>query len=194
MEVKNLSYTHNQKQFFSNISFNTVDNPLIVIEGKNGTGKSTLLKVILGIKKIQLGQVICDESIGYVPDSSEAYFIGMSPQILFHFLKKQFDISDDVFDSRLADLKKRFNIKDNLMSKTIQNLSLGEKKKVMIIAAFLTEPKLYIMDEPFSGLDENSLIELSNLISDSLNRGKGFIIVTHGYDDLLPNEKKMIYL
>lgn len=194
MEAKNLSYTHNQKQFFSNITFNTADNPLIVIEGKNGTGKSTLLKVLLGIRKIQSGQVISDESIGYVPDSSETYFVGMSPQVLFHFLKKQFSISEDVFERRLSDLKKRFNFRDQLMSKAIQTLSLGEKKKVMLISAFLTDPELFVMDEPFSGLDENSLRELATLISDSLNEGKEFIIVTHGHDELLPSQKEMIYL
>ncbi|MCK3942262.1 ATP-binding cassette domain-containing protein [Streptococcus suis] len=194
MEVKNLSYTHNQKKIFSNISFNTADNPLIVIEGKNGTGKSTLLKVLLGIRKIQSGQVISDESIGYVPDSSETYFVGMSPQVLFHFLKRQFAISEAVFEKRLSDLIKRFNFSESLMSKTIQNLSLGEKKKVMLISAFLIEPKLFVMDEPFSGLDENSLEELSILITDSLKQGKVFIIVTHGYDELLPSQKQMIYL
>lgn len=85
MEVKNLSYAYGPKQLFSNISFNTVDTPLVIIEGKNGSGKSTLLKVLLGIKKVQSGQVISGDSIGYVPDSSEVYFVGMSPEVLFHF-------------------------------------------------------------------------------------------------------------
>lgn len=194
MEVKNLSYAYGQKQLFSNISFNTVDTPLVIIEGKNGSGKSTLLKVLLGIKKVQSGQVISEDSIGYVPDSSEVYFVGMSPEVLFHFLKKQFRIEDTYFTNRLTELKEKFNVNDSTMSQTIQSLSLGEKKKIMLIATFLTDAKLYVMDEPFSGLDENSLKELYELIRQSLQSGKEFIIVTHGYSDKLPAQRKMIYL
>lgn len=80
------------------------------------------------------------------------------------------------------------------MSQTIQSLSLGEKKKIMLIATFLTDAKLYVMDEPFSGLDENSLKELYELIGQSLQSGKEFIIVTHGHSDKLPAQSKTIYL
>lgn len=194
MEVKELSYRFGQRLLFNNLTFNTVDNPLIIIEGKNGSGKSTLLKVLLGILRTQSGSVVASESIGYVPDSSEPYFVGMSPEVLFVFIQKQFRIERNFFEKHLSELKERFRLDNSIISKSILSLSLGERKKVMLIASFLTDAQLFIMDEPFSGLDEASLSELFKLISELLNVGKTFIIVTHGYSDKFSEKRKIIYL
>ena len=194
MKVENISYKINSQILFNNISFDTSNSGLTLITGKNGSGKSTLLKVLLGIVHPSSGSLISNEKISYVPDSSDNYFIGLSPNLLFEFLKKQFFIETNLFNRRLKELREQFYLNEKLMTQTIQSLSLGEKKKVMLIAAFLLDSDLYVMDEPLSGLDQISVENLLQLMEQKINLGKHFIIVSHERQEILPTVDQIISL
>lgn len=194
MKVDQLTYRTPTKTLFANLSFDSSTDPLIVIEGKNGSGKSTLLKLCLGLEKPTSGTVSLDQKVGYVPDSSELYFVGMSPKVFFSFLQTNLQLEERDFYEKLARLKESFSFSESLMTSSIQSLSLGEKKKVMLMAAFLLDPPLYLMDEPFSGLDQDSLTVLADLIAKQLSVGKEFVIVTHGYRDYLSQVGRVISL
>lgn len=194
MKVENISYKINSRILFNNISFDTSNSGLTLITGKNGSGKSTLLKVLLGIVHPSSGSLISNEKISYVPDSSDNYFIGLSPNLLFEFLKKQFFIETNLFNRRLKELREQFYLNEKLMTQTIQSLSLGEKKKVMLIAAFLLDSDLYVMDEPLSGLDQISVENLVQLMERKINVGKHFIIVSHERQEILPVVSQIISL
>ena len=194
MKVENISYRINSRILFNNISFDTSNSGLTLITGKNGSGKSTLLKVLLGIVQPYSGSLISEEKVSYVPDSSDNYFIGLSPNLLFEFLQKQFFIETNLFNRRLKELREQFYLNEKLMTQTIQSLSLGEKKKVMLIAAFLLDSDLYIMDEPLSGLDQISVENLLQLMEQKINLGKHFIIVSHERQEILPTVDQVISL
>ena len=194
MKVENISYRINSRILFNNISFDTSNSGLTLITGKNGSGKSTLLKVLLGIVQPYSGSLISEEKVSYVPDSSDNYFIGLSPNLLFEFLQKQFFIETNLFEERLRELREQFYLNEKLMTQTIQSLSLGEKKKVMLIAAFLLDSDLYIMDEPLSGLDKISVENLLQLMEQKINVGKHFIIVSHERQEILPTVDQIISL
>ena len=194
MKVENISYRINSRILFNNISFDTSNSGLTLITGKNGSGKSTLLKVLLGIVQPYSGSLISEEKVSYVPDSSDNYFIGLSPNLLFEFLQKQFFIETNLFEERLRELREQFYLNEKLMTQTIQSLSLGEKKKVMLIAAFLLDSDLYIMDEPLSGLDQISVENLVQLMEQKINVGKHFIIVSHERQEILPTVDQIISL
>lgn len=194
MKVENISYRVNSRILFDHISFDTSNSGLTLITGKNGAGKSTLLKVLLGIVQPYSGTLISDEKVSYVPDSSDNYFIGLSPNLLFEFLQKQFFIETNLFEERLRELREQFDLNEKLMTQTIQSLSLGEKKKVMLIAAFLLDSDLYVMDEPLSGLDQVSVENLIHLIEQKINLGKHFIIVSHERQEILPTVDQIISL
>ena len=194
MKVENISYRINSRILFNNISFDTSNSGLTLITGKNGSGKSTLLKVLLGIVHPSSGSFISNEKISYVPDSSDNYFIGLSPNLLFEFLQKQFFIETNLFEERLRELREQFYLNEKLMTQTIQSLSLGEKKKVMLIAAFLLDSDLYVMDEPLSGLDQISVENLLHLMEQKINLGKHFIIVSHERQEILPTVDQIISL
>ena len=194
MKVENISYRINSRILFNNISFDTSNSGLTLITGKNGSGKSTLLKVLLGIVQPYSGSLISEEKVSYVPDSSDNYFIGLSPNLLFEFLKKQFFIETNLFNRRLKELREQFYLNEKLMTQTIQSLSLGEKKKVMLIAAFLLDSDLYVMDEPLSGLDQISVENLLQLMEQKINLGKHFIIVSHERQEILPTVDQIISL
>ena len=194
MKVENISYRINSRILFNNISFDTSNSGLTLITGKNGSGKSTLLKVLLGIVQPYSGSLISEEKVSYVPDSSDNYFIGLSPNLLFEFLQKQFFIETNLFEKRLRELREQFYLNEKLMTQTIQSLSLGEKKKVMLIAAFLLDSDLYVMDEPLSGLDQISVENLLQLMEQKINLGKHFIIVSHERQEILPTVDRIISL
>ena len=194
MKVENISYKINSQILFNNISFDTSNSGLTLITGKNGSGKSTLLKVLLGIVQPYSGSLISEEKVSYVPDSSDNYFIGLSPNLLFGFLQKQFFIETNLFEERLRELREQFYLNEKLMTQTIQSLSLGEKKKVMLIAAFLLDSDLYVMDEPLSGLDQISVENLLQLMEQKINLGKHFIIVSHERQEILPTVDQIISL
>lgn len=194
MKVENISYRINSRILFNNISFDTSNSGLTLITGKNGSGKSTLLKVLLGIVQPYSGSLISKEKVSYVPDSSDNYFIGLSPNLLFGFLQKQFFIETNLFEERLRELREQFYLNEKLMTQTIQSLSLGEKKKVMLIAAFLLDSDLYVMDEPLSGLDQISVENLLHLMEQKINLGKHFIIVSHERQEILPTVDQIISL
>ncbi len=194
MKVENISYRINSRILFNNISFDTSNSGLTLITGKNGSGKSTLLKVLLGIVQPYSGSLISEEKVSYVPDSSDNYFIGLSPNLLFEFLQKQFFIETNLFEERLRELREQFYLNEKLMTQTIQSLSLGEKKKVMLIAAFLLDSDLYVMDEPLSGLDQISVENLLQLMEQKINLGKHFIIVSHERQEILPTVDQVISL
>lgn len=194
MKVENISYRINSRILFNNISFDTSNSGLTLITGKNGSGKSTLLKVLLGIVQPHSGSLIFEEKVSYVPDSSDNYFIGLSPNLLFGFLQKQFFIETNLFEERLRELREQFYLNEKLMTQTIQSLSLGEKKKVMLIAAFLLDSDLYVMDEPLSGLDQISVENLLQLMEQKINLGKHFIIVSHERQEILPTVDQIISL
>ena len=194
MKVENISYRINSRILFNNISFDTSNSGLTLITGKNGSGKSTLLKVLLGIVQPYSGSLISEEKVSYVPDSSDNYFIGLSPTLLFEFLQKQFFIETNLFEERLRELREQFYLNEKLMTQTIQSLSLGEKKKVMLIAAFLLDSDLYVMDEPLSGLDQISVENLLQLMEQKINLGKHFIIVSHERQEILPTVDQVISL
>lgn len=194
MKVENISYRINSRILFNNISFDTSNSGLTLITGKNGSGKSTLLKVLLGIVQPYSGSLISEEKVSYVPDSSDNYFIGLSPNLLFEFLQKQFFIETNLFEERLRELREQFYLNEKLMTQTIQSLSLGEKKKVMLIAAFLLDSDLYVMDEPLSGLDQISVENLLQLMEQKINLGKYFIIVSHERQEILPTVDQIISL
>ena len=194
MKVENISYRINSRILFNNISFDTSNSGLTLITGKNGSGKSTLLKVLLGIVQPYSGSLISKEKVSYVPDSSDNYFIGLSPNLLFEFLQKQFFIETNLFEERLRELREQFYLNEKLMTQTIQSLSLGEKKKVMLIAAFLLDSGLYVMDEPLSGLDQISVENLLQLMEQKINLGKHFIIVSHERQEILLTVDQIISL
>ena len=196
LRAKNITKTYDagKKIALQDFNIEVPQGSIYGLLGPNGAGKSTLLKVLLGIVQPYSGSLISDEKVSYVPDSSDNYFIGLSPNLLFGFLQKQFFIETNLFEERLRELREQFYLNEKLMTQTIQSLSLGEKKKVMLIAAFLLDSDLYVMDEPLSGLDQVSVENLIHLIEQKINLGKHFIIISHERQEILPTVDQIISL
>lgn len=155
-----------------------IDSGINILQGKNGVGKSTLLKIILGMIPLEKGKILVYDKMGYVPDSSELYFGELTPQNLFTLLC---DESQNKVKS-VETMEKFINIFEfdsSILNKRIKKLSLGQIKKVMIVAGHLNVSSLILMDEPFSGLDSESL----NRFIEFLNQSDiTYLIVSHEMD------------
>lgn len=155
-----------------------IDSGINILQGKNGVGKSTLLKIILGMIPLEKGKILVHDKMGYVPDSSELYFGELTPQNLFTLLC---DESQNKVKS-VETMEKFINIFEfdsSILNKRIKKLSLGQRKKVMIVAGHLNVSSLILMDEPFSGLDSESLSRFIEFLNQS---DITYLIVSHEMD------------
>lgn len=177
------------KPVLHDITFSVRKGEMIGLIGLNGAGKSTTIKNILcllrphkGIVRIQ-GITLQEEPIryraayAYVPESPELYD-ELTIKEHLELTGMAYGLSKDVFESRSRALLAEFQMKEKENSFS-SHLSKGMKQKVMIMNAFLIEPSLYIIDEPFLGLDPLAIRSLLELMVKMKQRGASFLISSH---------------
>lgn len=187
VRFENLNFSYGQKKILNDISFSIASGDFLSIMGKNGTGKSTLVKCILKILKIPNDMIYLDDidinniqtfrNIGYVPqkvDFNYEFPITVKEILISSYKGK---ISDPLFQEtiNLLDLNKLYN-------ENINNLSGGQLQRIFIARALLTEPKLLILDEPTVGVDIENLNNLHRILKTLKNNNITIILITHDFD------------
>ena len=168
--------------------------------GPNGVGKSTILKTVLGVLKPEEGIVLLDDedtqkfgtqkSIGYMPENVELNERISARELLYLISDYKFNGNyKDQIDGAL----KRYNL-ENLCDKPFNKLSLGNKRKVTIIIAFLGFPKLVILDEPTNGVDTLGIINLKQDILEAKSKGCTILVSSHVLDFVNSIADKNIFL
>ena len=201
VEVKNLYFKYEKEWILEDINFTLKDKEFMAIIGPNGGGKTTLLKILLGFLNPNKGEIkIYSKS----PKESRE-IIGYVPQHTNFSLDLPITVFDIVLQGRLKKRKFFYNQKDkqkanevlenlkikNLKNKKIKDLSGGQRQKVLIARALVSEPKLLIMDEPTSAIDPSGQKEILDLI-ESFNVTR--IVVSHDIKILLRNVDKIAYI
>jgi ABC-2 type transport system ATP-binding protein len=150
----------------------------ILIHGENGKGKTTLLEMIIGFKKPDKGIVIKKKmKIGYLPE------VMMLPPLIkvSDYLQTLAKVKKDHLSEEIIHL---FNIP---LFKYIYQLSKGNQQKLAILTTFIGKPDLVILDEPLSGLDVDSMLDLKAYLKKKKEEGLSIIVSTHKpelFDDL----------
>jgi ABC-2 type transport system ATP-binding protein len=177
------------KPVLHNITFDVLPGEMIGLIGLNGAGKSTTIKHILGLLQPQKGSIRIAgmtlkeqplpyrSAYAYVPESPELYE-ELTIREHLELIAMAYGLSKEVYLSRSEALLEEFQMKEKLNSFS-SHLSKGMKQKVMIMNAFLIEPSLYIIDEPFLGLDPLAIRSLLELMVRMKNRGASFLISSH---------------
>jgi len=190
IKINNLCFSYENKNIFCEASLEIFKGEFVGIIGRNGTGKSTLLRLILGELKAKQGMIEVDKncSIGYTEQITmgkdltfpatvyEIVMLGLCSKIgLCRFPKKE---HKELVDKALE----LVGIKD-FKNKQLSFLSGGEQQKVMLAKALVSDPDILILDEPTTGIDNASEKEFMNLIT-KLNKehGKTVIMVTHNFN------------
>lgn len=183
IQIANLNKSFGKLDVLKGISF-SVDKPgVFAILGHNGSGKTTMLKIILGMVmpssgKLTVNSKVIKKNWKYRKDIAYLPQIARFPDNLSvsELINMILDIRNQ--EARHQDLIKRFGL-EKFLDKKLSDLSGGTKQKVNIVLAFMFDASICILDEPTAGLDPVALIELKQLIEEERQKGKVILITTH---------------
>ncbi len=186
--IQNLSFGYKKKPVFDNLSLNFSGGHVYGLLGKNGTGKSTLLRNIAGLLFPPSGKITVN---GFTPADRQPRFLSdvfMVPEE-FHlpdisigdFIQHQAPFYSQFSHQKFGDYMSIFQIP---VDSTLQNMSYGQKKKVLISFALATNVRLLLMDEPTNGLDIMSKSQFRKVLAEALDENRCIIISTHQVKDL----------
>lgn len=182
LRIKDLCKNFGSKQVLHNISLE-VTQPLIYgLIGPNGAGKTTLMRTICGILPASSGTIIYDKGytwsrIAYMPDTTGLYAdMSVIDEIRYLGQLRGMTARDSI--KSVEKYIERLGLQAYLKS-TVGLLSKGTKRKVQFICTFLAHPSFAVLDEPFSGLDPISSIEMEKIILEKKNEGVAIFLSTH---------------
>lgn len=182
LKIVDLCKSFGSKQVLCNISLQ-VDKPLVYgLIGPNGAGKTTLMRTICGILKANSGVISYDSrhslnNIAYMPDTTGLY-TDMTVIDEIKYMGQLRGLSATQAVDRAYEYLDRLGLLRYLKT-SVGSLSKGTKRKVQFICTFLVQPFLAILDEPFSGLDPISAIEMEKIILEKKSQGVAVFLSTH---------------
>jgi ABC-2 type transport system ATP-binding protein len=180
------------KKVIDNLTLSVREGDIYAFVGRNGAGKTTTIKSIVGINHITSGEILLDKvsieknpilfksMIAYIPDNPILYEHLTGIQYL-NFIADMYDMTYAMRDKNIKIYAEKFELLDDL-GNLISSYSHGMKQKLMLIAAFMHNPKLYILDEPFVGLDPKAAFTLKELVREKAKEGKMIFFSTHVLD------------
>ena len=198
IEFRNVNYSKNNNMILENISFSLKKNKYNVIIGKNGSGKSTILKLIVGLEKISGGKIFIDneelvykrdelykirKKTGIVFQESNEYIIGETVAESLIFGMENNRIPLEKMKENMTKYVKLFQL-ENIIDKKTVNLSGGEKQKVALAGAVITEPEIILLDEVTEMWDKTTKDKMNGIIEEFLKDGKTVVSVTHSPEEI----------
>ncbi len=171
------------------ISFDVKPGEMVGLIGLNGAGKSTTMKHILGLMNSQKGEIRVQghtrnenaeayhSAIAFVPEAPLLYE-EMTVREHLEFTARSYGVSREDYERRAAQLSSMFNMEEKMDSLS-SHLSKGMRQKVMIMCAFVARPSLYIIDEPFLGLDPLGIRSLLDFMLELKAAGSSVLLSSH---------------
>ena len=189
LKIEHLTKTYGDKKAVEDLNLQIQAGEIYGFIGRNGAGKTTTLKAVTGILPFDEGEIridghsikeeplACKKEIAYIPDNPDLYEYMTGIQYL-NFIADIFGVDAD---ERLKDIRKyadRFELTQDL-AQPIGAYSHGMKQKLAIIAAWLHQPRLVVMDEPFVGLDPKAAHLLKEMMRQLCDNGGAIFFSTH---------------
>ena len=185
--VKDLSIERLEKRIFENINLSLSPGNITILKGKNGSGKTTLLKAILNLLEPSFGSIYWKgkllkknlydfyNNVTYIADTTSS-LRKLTIKDNIYIWKKFFisNINDDQIETALKTLKL-----DNYLNKKVGALSFGETKKLEFLRLIMENKKVWILDEPLSNLDEDSIELMKQTFEDHCNKEGSIIFSSH---------------
>ena len=186
LELKNVTKYYGNFKAVDNLSFKVKDGEIFGLLGVNGAGKTTTFRMIINLLDKNEGTILLDgkpidysvtDKIGFLTEERSLLLkLTVLEQAIFYGTLKGLD--KKTIEKRLDVLLERFKISE-YKNRKIKELSKGNQQKVQFITAILHEPKLLILDEPFSGLDPINVEEFMKMINELKNKGTSIIFSSH---------------
>ena len=192
LEIKNLTGGYVHVPVLKDVSFTVESGKLVGLIGLNGAGKSTTINEIIGLLTPYSGEINIDgltlranpreyrQQIGYIPETPSLYE-ELTLREHIETVAMAYGIEQKLAFERVKPLLKMFRL-DQKLDWFPVHFSKGMKQKVMIICAFVVDPSLFIVDEPFLGLDPLAISDLIQLLEVEKQKGKSILMSTHVLD------------
>jgi ABC-2 type transport system ATP-binding protein len=189
LNIKNLTKTFGEKKAVDDLNLHIAPGEIYGFIGHNGAGKTTTLKCVVGIMQFDAGEITvggvsvredplsCKKQIAYIPDNPDLYDFMTGIKYL-NFIADIFGVSESDRKERIRKYADLFELTNDL-AQPIAAYSHGMKQKLAIISAWIHNPKLIIMDEPFVGLDPKASHLLKGMMREVCDQGGAIFFSTH---------------
>lgn len=193
LQIKNYSLEYFKgKRVINNLNLSVREGDIYAFVGRNGVGKTTTIKSIVGINHITEGDILLDKisilkdpikyksMLAYIPDNPILYEHLTGIQYL-NFIADIYELNYKEREEAIKEYATRFELYNDL-NDLISSYSHGMKQKLVLIGAFIHDPKLYVLDEPFVGLDPKASFTLKEVLREKAREGKIIFFSTHVLD------------
>ena len=189
LKINHFSKTYGEKKAVDDLTLHIRPGEIDGFIGHNGAGKTTTLKSVAGIMQFDSGEILidglsiqadpigCKKKMAYIPDNPDLYEFMTGMQYL-NFIGDVFGIPAKERTQRIKELADAFEITGDL-NQSISAYSHGMKQKLAIISAWIHQPQLILMDEPFVGLDPKAAHTLKGMMRQVCDRGGAIFFSTH---------------
>ena len=187
--IQHLTKRYGEKKAVDDLSLHIAPGEIYGFIGHNGAGKTTTLKAVVGILPFEEGEITingrsikedpltCKRQLAYIPDNPDLYDY-MTGSKYLNFIADIFGVGAEERQERIRKYADLFELTDEL-AQPIAAYSHGMKQKLAIISAWLHQPKLIIMDEPFVGLDPKAAHILKSMMREVCDQGGAIFFSTH---------------
>ena len=196
LEVKNISKSFDGKKIIDDVSFNVKQGKIVGLLGKNGCGKTTIIKMINNLLTIDSGEIkVCGQNVsektnGFVSFLPERTYLDSSKTV-----KQVFDFFEDFYADFDRDRAEKLLIDLGLdVNSQISKMSKGMKEKVQLVLVMSRKAKLYILDEPLGGVDPTTRDYILKTILSNFGEDSSLLITTHMVADVEKILDEVIFL
>ena len=189
LKIEHLTKVYGGKKAVDDLSLHIQPGEIYGFIGHNGAGKTTTLKSVVGILQFDEGEITidgisireqplaCKKNFAYIPDNPDLYDFMTGIKYL-NFIADVFGVDENIRQERIRKYAELFELTNDL-GQPIAAYSHGMKQKLAIIAAWMHDPKLIIMDEPFVGLDPKASHLLKGMMREVCDNGGAIFFSTH---------------
>ena len=190
IKLENVTKTYNKSvRALDDISFEIKGGDIVGFIGPNGSGKTTTMKLITGIIRADVGKITVNgfnvrkdpikakESIGYIADSPDM-FLRLKGNEFLDLIGDIYHVPIEKRKERIRQFAERFELTEALSS-PMMSYSHGMRQKIMVVAALMHNPPVWILDEPMVGLDPKSAFELKQMMREHAQAGNTVFFSTH---------------
>ena len=186
LEIKNISKSFDGRKVVDNVSLCVGQGKIVGLLGKNGSGKSTIIKMINDLLTIESGEIlVCGEHVGVQTKQNVSFLPERTYLSSDYTVKQTIEFFSDFysdFDAQKAE--KLLGALDLDINAKLAKMSKGMKEKVQLILVMSRKARLYVLDEPLSGVDPSTRDVIMRTILTNLNDDSGLLITTHLINDV----------
>lgn len=191
LECQDLCKSFGKKQILKNVSFELDEGDILAFIGPNGSGKTTTIKLVLGLQGIDKGSVNINgfdikkdfvkaiEKVGAIVENPDTYMYLSG----WDNLKLTANMYKNISDEAIKDIVKLVDLETRIHDK-VSKYSLGMRQRLGIARALINKPNILILDEPTNGLDPEGIKDLRNLLKKLAKEGMGILISSHNLAEL----------